>query len=152
MSQVWRVSPLGRFGVLAFVPILGAFMWIVRESLLFGALVTAAALVAWLRFSFLPAIILTDTEVIVRNPGRTHRIDLSDAVRVEPGYGGLTLTTSTGARVVAWAVQQSNFAKWTGRHTRADEVAASINAAIWRYAQPSTDGATRPTADRDRER
>lgn len=136
MSQIWRVSPLGRFGVLAFAPILGAFAWIARDSPLFGALVTAAILVAWLRFSFLPAVILTSTEVIVRNPGRTHRVDLSDAVRIDPGYGGLTLTTSTGARVVAWAVQKSNFAKWTGRHTRADEVAASINAAIRSRAQP----------------
>ncbi|WP_430501289.1 PH domain-containing protein [Micromonospora trifolii] len=129
MYQVWKVSPLGRFGVLALIALLGTFTWLAWGNVFVSLLAGLGGLVSWFRFAFRPAVTLTDTDVIVRNPNGSQQVSLSDVAKVEPGYGGLTITTSTGEHVVAWAVQKSNLAKWTGRHTRADEVAASITAA-----------------------
>ncbi|MGC5022645.1 PH domain-containing protein [Micromonospora sp. DT47] len=129
MHQIWKVSPLGRYGVLALIPLLGAFTWLGWANVFVSLLASLGALVSWFRFAFRPSVVLTDTEVIVRNPNGSQHVSLRDVAKVEPGYGGLTITTSTGERVVAWAVQKSNLATWTGRHTRADEVAASIIAA-----------------------
>ncbi|MCG5462883.1 hypothetical protein AB0K35_31285 [Micromonospora sp. NPDC053740] len=135
--QIWRVSPLGRFGVLALVPLVGLLSWLVLGSVLASALAIVGALLSWWRFAWSPAVILTDTEVIVRNPNVSHRVALHDVAMVDAGYGGMTITTAKNQRVVAWAVQKSNLAKWTGRHTRADDVAASIIQATRRYAETS---------------
>jgi hypothetical protein len=129
VHQIWKVSPLGRYGVPALIPLLAAVTWLVWGNVFLSLLASLGALVSWLRFAFRPAVILTDTDVIVRNPNGSQTVSLRDVAKVEPGYGGLTITTSAGHRVVAWAVQKSNLAKWTGRHTRADEVAASIMSA-----------------------
>ncbi|MGC5290622.1 PH domain-containing protein [Micromonospora sp. DT231] len=129
MHQVWKVSPLGRFGVLALIPLLGAFTWLAWGNVLVTLLASLSVLVSWFRLAFRPAVTLTDEEVIVRNPNGSQQVSLNDVATVEPGYGGLTITTTRGERVVAWAVQKSNLATWTGRQTRADDVAASITAA-----------------------
>lgn len=126
MSQTWRVSRLGRFGVIALAPLFGVLVWLLWGNVLVSFLAVLGALVGWWKFAWRPAVVLAGAEVIVRNPNVSRRIDIRDVVHVEPGYGGLTITTSTNERVVAWAVQKSNFAKWTGRHTRADDVATSI--------------------------
>ncbi|MET8262181.1 PH domain-containing protein [Micromonospora sp. NPDC005553] len=135
--QIWRVSSLGRFGVLALVPLAGLLSWLALGSVLASALAIVGALLSWWRFAWRPAVILTDTEVILRNPNASQHIALRDVRIVDAGYGGLTITTSTNERVVAWAVQKSNLAKWTGRHTRADDVAASITRASRSYAETS---------------
>jgi hypothetical protein len=89
----------------------------------------ALGLAVWWLGAFWPAIVLTTSEVIVRNPWGTRRVPLADITDVRPGYSGLTVTTRPGQSVTAWAVQKSNTAKWSGRQTRADEVAAIITAA-----------------------
>ncbi|MEV4621025.1 hypothetical protein AB0J74_20230 [Asanoa sp. NPDC049573] len=73
--------------------------------------------------------------------GDSHRVTVSGlmargyaevfAVRAgaKTGYGGLRIETRDGKAVTAWAVQKSNLANWRGRHTRADDVAATIRKA-----------------------
>lgn len=129
MPQVWKVTPLGRYGVLALLPVLGLFAYMVWDGLVPALLSVLGGLVLWFRSAFRPEVVLTATDLVVRNPGGTRQVSLREVAAVEPGYGGLTITTVTGERVVAWAVQKSNLAKWTGRHTRADEVVAAITAA-----------------------
>lgn len=96
MYQVWKVSPLGRFGVLALIPLLGTFTWLAWGNVFVSLLAGLGGLVSWFRFAFRPAVTLTDTEVIVRNPNGSQHVSLNDVAKVEPGYGGLTITTSTG--------------------------------------------------------
>jgi hypothetical protein len=135
LPQIWRVSPLGRFGVLALIPLLAGVAWLTWDSVLITSLAVMGAVVSWWRFAWRPAVILTDTEVVVRNPNSTRRIQLRDVAHVDPGYGGLAIATSTGERVIVWAVQKSNLAKWTGRHTRADDVATAITRRSRSYAK-----------------
>ena len=136
MSRTWRVSALGRVGVLALIPLSMAVAWLLWDSVPVSLLAGVGALAAWWRFSLHPAVILTGTELIVRNPYGQRRVALTDVVDAAPGYGGLTVTTSTGEHVVAWAVQKSNLATWTARRTRADEVAEAIVAACGRHREP----------------
>jgi hypothetical protein len=127
MPQVWRVSLLGRVGTALLIPVYALVFLTIRPVVaLLGA---AFAVLAWVVFAWRPSITLTDTEVVVRNPFLFQRIALKDVARVGPGYGGLVITTRGGARTSAWAVQKSNLATWTGRRTRADEVAEAIIAA-----------------------
>lgn len=136
MSRMWRVSALGRVGVLALIPLPMAVAWLLWDSVPVSLFAGLGALAAWWRFSLYPAVILTETELIVRNPYGQRRVALPDVVDAAPGYGGLTVTTSTGEHVVAWAVQKSNLATWTGRRTRADEVAEAIVAVGRRHREP----------------
>lgn len=133
MSRTWRVSTLGRVGVLALIPLLVVATWLLWGNVTVSLLAGLGALAGWWRFALRPSVILTGTELIVRNPYGQRHVALADVVDAAPGYGGLTVTTSTGKRVVAWAVQKSNLATWTGRHTRADEAAAAIVAAGGRH-------------------
>jgi hypothetical protein len=128
MQRVWRVSSLGRFG--GVVPIVSgaALCYLVAPPLaaVFGVL----GLVGWVLTALRPYVALTDADLVVRNPLRARRISIGHVSRVAPGYGGLTVTTTGGTQIVAWAVQKSNLAQWTGRHTRADDVAEAINKAV----------------------
>lgn len=134
MHQVWKVSPLGRFGTLAAISLFSYYSWLIWSNIFLVGLVIVGGVVTAIRFAFHPAVILTDSEVMVRNPSGSKRIPLGDVVKVEPGYGGLTITTASGDLVVAWAVQKSNLAKWKNSHTRADEVTATIMSARRRGA------------------
>jgi hypothetical protein len=46
--------------------------------------------------------------------------------------------TKDGETISAWAVQKSNIAKWRGRRTRADDVAAALLAYQERFKGPSS--------------
>jgi hypothetical protein len=96
----------------------------------FVVLVTGNA-IAWL-FVFWPAVIVTGTEVIVRNPWGIQRVPLGDIVGTGGAYAGLSIQRRSGGTVAAWAVQKSNAAKWSGKTSRADEVATAIMAAAGR--------------------
>ncbi|MEU8377530.1 PH domain-containing protein [Micromonospora sp. NPDC048894] len=136
VPRVWKVSPLGRIGVLLLVPMVGMVTYFIRGGLIPSLLTMLAGVLIWFRYAFLPEVVLTATDVIVRNPGGKRQVRLPDVATVGTGYGGLTITTLTGEHLTAWAVQKSNLAKWTGRHTRADEVAATIIAASRNRAEP----------------
>jgi hypothetical protein len=85
--------------------------------------------------------VLTSTEVVVRNPFNSRRVRLADVTHVEGGWGGLTIGTLAGVAVTAWAVQKSNYARWSGRRTRADDIADEIMAAA---RQAKAAGASAP--------
>ncbi|WP_158244945.1 PH domain-containing protein [Verrucosispora sp. ts21] len=129
MHQIWRVSLLGRSATLAVIPLAGILSWLIGSNVFVAGLVVVGGVFTAIRFAFHPAVILTDNDVTVRNPSGSRRVPLDEVVMVEPGYGGLTITTASGDPVVAWAVQKSNLAKWKGWHTRADDVAATIMSA-----------------------
>jgi hypothetical protein len=80
---------------------------------------------AW-QFALWPAVILTETEVIVRNPWGTRHVPLGDIVGTGGAYAGLSIQRRSGETLAAWAVQKSNAAKWSGKSSRADRAAAAI--------------------------
>jgi hypothetical protein len=131
MSQVWKVSPLGRVAVPVFVAVIVAIDFVSGNPVEGVAALVVGAAIAWL-FAFWPALILTETEVIARNPWGTRRVPLEDVAGIGGAYAGLSIKRHSGGSVTAWAVQKSNAAKWSGKATRADEVAAAITAAAGR--------------------
>jgi hypothetical protein len=64
--------------------------------------------------------------LFLRNPWREWLISWSSIAGATPGYYGIRIQRCDGPPVVAWAVQKPNVAKWTGRRSRADEVAEAI--------------------------
>ncbi|GIF65354.1 hypothetical protein Ais01nite_33890 [Asanoa ishikariensis] len=137
MRHTWRVSPAGRVIGIVFM----AFgLWVMVRAALAGARdgydlgiwygfgFGLAAVLVPLLFALRPAVILTGTDVEVRNPLRTRRVPLAEITDAKTGYGGLRIETRDGRAITAWAVQKSNVASWSGRHTRADEVADAIRA------------------------
>ncbi|MEV4533118.1 PH domain-containing protein [Asanoa sp. NPDC049518] len=137
MRQTWRVSPVGRVSGIVFM----AFgLWVMVRAVLAGSRggydlgivygfgFGLAAVLVPLLFALRPAVTLTGTEVLVRNPLRTRRVPLAEITDAKTGYGGLRIETRDGRAVTAWAVQKSNVASWSGKHTRADDVADTIRA------------------------
>ncbi|MEV0713812.1 PH domain-containing protein [Asanoa sp. NPDC050611] len=135
MRQTWRVSLAGRIFGIVFIAfglwvIVRAGIAVARDGLdlaLSYALVFGlAAVLLPALLALRPAVTLTETDVEVRNPLRTQRLPLADVADAKTGYGGLRIETRDGRAVTAWAVQKSNLANWTGRRTRADDVADAI--------------------------
>jgi len=131
MPQVWKVSPLGRFGSLAWVVLMAVFAFLTAGPVA-GAAVLVVGLAAVWRFAFWPALTLTGTDVVVRNPWGTRRVPLGDVAGTGGAYAGLSIRRRSGGAVTAWAVQKPNAAKWSGKTSRADEVAAAVMAAAGR--------------------
>jgi hypothetical protein len=77
-----------------------------------------------------PYVAVRDGRLVVQNPVRRHELPLSDITEVEPTPSGLVLRLREGGRVTAWAVNRSSVAQLTGRHTRADDVAAEVRRRI----------------------
>lgn len=137
----WRVSRVGRaagwlfvamgiagataglIGIPLFLPVR---QWWARVPVL---AMCAAGAFAGYRFGVLPSIALTATGIRVRNPLRRHEIAWRDIDVVGPTYYGLRIKRVDGRPITAWAVQKSNWSRWTKRTTRADEVADELNRA-----------------------
>lgn len=79
------------------------------------------------------AVIISSSQVIVRNMIRTYRVDLARIVRVQAGNDGVAIDTDTGQRIVAHAISQDSFAKAMRQRTMADDLAYAIANAV-RYA------------------
>lgn len=87
--------------------------------------VVAALWVWWTAFH--PYVACTAAGLVVCNPYRSVTIPWHDLDSVEGGYFGLIVRRRSDPRPIhAWAVQKSNFARWTGRRTRSDDVAREI--------------------------
>jgi ABC-type transport system involved in cytochrome bd biosynthesis fused ATPase/permease subunit len=97
------------------------------------ALLSAAAVIivigVW-RWAFVPYVALTDQGVEVQNRLLRASVPYSDISEVRGGYYGLTIVTKRDEIVTAWAVQKSNWARWTKKQTRADAVRAAIMARV----------------------
>jgi hypothetical protein len=95
-----------------------------------GPAFVIVSLTGYVLFSLRPRITLAEGRVVVQNPLRRYDVDLNDVMHAQPGSSGITLELRSGARITAWAVQESNLAQWTNRQTRADAVAACIDGAV----------------------
>ena len=93
------------------------------------AVFPAMAVLGW-RLSFGSWLRLASTEVVVRNPFEVVRVPLQEVVDVGAGYKGLVITLANRTVVTAWAVQKARLASWLHWHTRADDVAEAILAAV----------------------
>lgn len=78
------------------------------------------------RFGLVPRITAESEGVRVRNPSRETFIRWDHIVDAVPGFAGITIETSNGGAVTAWAVQKWRLSSWLGKRTRADEVADFI--------------------------
>jgi hypothetical protein len=125
MPQVWNVAPSSRVLAVVAGAIAVAFEFTLDGPWAGAVTAVLVGALVWL-FAFRPALVLTGTEVLVRNPWGTRRVPLPDVARTAGGYFGLSIHRRSGGSVTAWAVQKSNGASWAGRQTRADEVAAAI--------------------------
>ncbi|MCW6009847.1 PH domain-containing protein [Micromonospora sp. CPCC 205371] len=134
MSQIWRVSLVGRIGALV-VPVVGGLGGWLAGGPLGATVLGLLGLGAWWRWAMWPAVELADDRIVVRNPLGTREVPLREVSEVATGYGGLTIVTRDRQRVVAWAVQKSNAATWMKREVRADRVAAAIRAAARKPAR-----------------
>ena len=141
VENEWRVSVAGRIGgIFAAAILAGAGVMLpvsISEdglSLQLVDFVVASGIVALgipiLIAAFKPRISVTPTAVVIVNPLRRTRVKLDDIANVEPGWGGIAISTIDGATIMAWAVQRSNVSLWLHRKTRADAVAAAIRAAV----------------------
>jgi PH (Pleckstrin Homology) domain-containing protein len=129
MTRVWRVSTVGRVGSFL-VPVgFGVFGGAVAGGFTGVIFPFLVGLLIWWLATIRPALTLTGTEVIVRNPIRIIRMPLGDVTGVRPGRRGVTICVADDCKVAAWAVQKSLLARWTGRDTRADQVSEAIRAA-----------------------
>ncbi|MGN9810166.1 hypothetical protein ACTMSW_12505 [Micromonospora sp. BQ11] len=132
MRQSWRVSMVGRaFGILGLVLAgVAASAIVVSGFDLAAKIVILVPIGGYAALAYLsalrPSITLTDSELVIRNKLRTHRIGLHTIVRVDAGYHGIGVQTRHGQVVHGWAVQKSNLARWLGRQTRADLVVETI--------------------------
>lgn len=86
------------------------------------------------------SVTLTAEEVRIRNLGFARSVLVDEITDVDPGYSGITITTSDGKEVLALAVQKVNIAEWLGLYTRADAVADSIRRAAGLPMRRSTRG------------
>lgn len=137
-EQVWTPRPLARAAALVFVAVgvLGALSGVVSAVVLAAqaragdaatgidvAMLCAPLAVAGWRLGLHPLIATGPEGVTIRNPVATTFVPWSDIQRCTPGYSGITIVRRDGSRVVAWAVQKSNAARWLNRRVRADDVA-----------------------------
>lgn len=129
----WRVTIAGRVcaavAALVYV-VLGVSMATDGEWEAFKILpistAVIAALLAW-ACAFRPRLsVLEDGTVVVVNPWWTHRFAIADVEEARPAYDGLVITRRNRRRVHVWAVQESNFKKFTRRPSRAKNVAREI--------------------------
>lgn len=132
-EQIWRVSTAGR--VAGVVLVVGWLALALGITLGGGAPGGAVALIWWSglllvpwvwRWAFVPYVALKADGVFIQNRITSKFVPYPEITRVSGGYYGLTLRTSRGDVVIAWAVQKSNLARWLHRQTRADEVAQAI--------------------------
>ena len=86
-------------------------------------------LVCWYVGAVRPRLELTEDTLVVVNPLGTRRLPLTCIRRACPGYAGIQLDLLDDTSVTVWAVQKANAAAWSGVRTRADDIAAVINAA-----------------------
>lgn len=131
MSGVWKVSRFGQVGSSVVLAVATVSAFVVSGPAAGLVVLVLGGALAWL-FVYWPAVILTGTEVTVRNPWGTQRVPLGDVAGTGGAYAGLSIQRRSGGTVAAWAVQKSNLAKWSGKTSRADEAAAAIMAAAGR--------------------
>lgn len=79
-----------------------------------------------LRYALRARIVLTPDALVVVSTFSEHRFPWTDIRHAEPGYGGIHIHLRDGGTFLAGAVQKGNLWTWTGRRTRADELADLI--------------------------
>ena len=131
-DETWRISTAGRIGSL-----LTAALWLglavavtaaggpVAIAAVFWAGFALLCVLAW-RCAFVPSLVLTSTELDVRNSFGRFSVPLDQITAAKVGYNGITLTTRDGRRVRAFAVQKSDLLRRMQRRTLGDQVVDAI--------------------------
>ena len=145
----WRLPRLAMVLGVAMVLPLGAFSTFLLFEVfatphdqlvtLFGIALASACLVcAWMAVS-VPAMCVRiegDQLVVVNHFWNVRQVPLSSVEAVTTGQQGLTITTSTGESLFAWAVPDF-WGTFGVRNSRASRVAGQIMSAAARYQQGS---------------
>jgi ribosomal protein S18 acetylase RimI-like enzyme len=129
--RVWRAAPLTLFvvwiltiGAGISIPVLAYLIYSRQRSgwlpALLGLLTLVILLYAWL-YGLRPLVRTTDTQIVIKNPFRTHVFKWDDITLVAPGENGLVIG-SEDDQVEAWCIQKSNFSTRRGRRTRSDKI------------------------------
>ncbi len=153
---VWRVGGAGlaagragfALGSLVLVAITAwAFMWPDADRVA-AALVAAFSLLlialAWLS-AIRPSVTASDIGLTIRNPLETVVVSWDELVGAVAGFDGITITRLRAPPATIWAVQQANVSTWRGSHTRALEVATTIE--LLASTRRSTSGTTPSKGD-----
>jgi hypothetical protein len=98
-------------------------------------MVILVAINVW-RWAFVPYVKLTPEAVTIQNRYSGSTIRYTEIADVRAGYYGITIRKRDGGRTCAWAVQKSNAARATGRHTRADDLVDAIMLRVHQTGQP----------------
>ena len=80
---------------------------------------------------------LTAEEVIIQNVFIRYRVPLTQVVRASAGGGGVCVFTRDGNMLSSAAAQKDLMADWTGRVTRADQIANAITEAAQAAGSPT---------------
>jgi hypothetical protein len=131
---VWRVRPGGRIAAVCLVGLWASISGLITAGggVTVGVIVMlwAATLIVGLgvwRWAFVPKVELTRENLLVQNPfGHVAVIPYTKISGAQVGYSGIMVQMRDGSRVLAWAVQKSNMARWAKKRSRADDVADAI--------------------------
>ena len=125
---VWRVSVAGRAGAVG-LTVAWAFL---TSIITFSGRAPGVPAILWpcvaliglagRRLAFVPLLALTADGVIVRNPVKRTEVLYRDIRDVRAGGIGLRIVRRDGSWVIAWAIQKSNAARWSGAEARCDQV------------------------------
>lgn len=138
LPMVWRVGRAGQ--ILSWLGITVSALIILVATSSFAepdtdrtgpAIATAfgivVALTLW-RAGIHPSVTATDVGVVIRNPLETVTVPWDDLVQAQAGHAGVTISRLSAPPATIWAVQKANLSAWRGTQTRADAVAATIQA------------------------
>lgn len=145
VDRTWRPSAWMRasaiVGSLFFIVMTGVVLWFVSSGstdgsrLDLGVVVLPIGAVFCVRYAIRSRIALSPEAVTVDNAFKSYAVPLSEITHARGGYNGLEISRAGRRKVVAGAVQKSNWATWTGRETRSDEIAHAILDAKRRRAE-----------------
>ncbi len=133
--RVWHAAPITLTIVWIFtvvagigIPLLGYLAYTLGKSVwlaaFLGVLTVVCLVYAW-RFGLHPQLRVTDDQVTIKNPFRTHTFAWEDITLLAPGENGL-LVGSEERQAEAWCIQKSNSATRRGRRTRSDRITSDL--------------------------
>lgn len=139
LPVVWRVGRpallVGRVGTALSLAVIAAVTaWVLwwpdadRTAAVLVATVALAFVVLLWRMGLHPSVEATDNGLTIRNPLRTVEVPWAEVSEAVPGYDGIRITRYGLPSITVWAVQKANISTWSRMRTRADAVAATIEA------------------------
>lgn len=125
-----RAARIGGTGTIALVVVfflaVGYGQW---TPVLFSAVIILPALAVWFSI-FRTWIGVYQSDLIIVGIILTRCIPLNEIIAIDSGYSGMVVVRADGRRYEAWAVQESNFSRWTGRETRSKRIVRVLEAHV----------------------